>query len=217
MTKYEVVTNYLERQGYKVIKGKVEENVEPFIPWLLMDIELSTFSTYIGTNWRFDLKKHAKAWMEAYNDFNQRGFFKWFTEEEQEEVIGYMNEFEEFVKEDVENLMREFSGRIRTGTERDKEVVAAVETCFTLAVNARTMHRKVYKWCPPMTKWCYENMYFQEYKEKQTPELDAIINLAEKFGNAYAKQRNLGRITRTDRITELTDVLCRKAVKWLFM
>lgn len=217
MTKKDLVQKYMQAKGYKVIAGELSDNLEAFLPVLLMDLEYSLFKKDIAgaEPWRHELKQLLNQWRAAYNKFNGR-FFRTLSEDEQGEVVGYMDDFEDYMHNDIVRLMLATLEVVpdRVGLAARK-IIASSYVCFVLTVIARTSSHKLYYQSTPARRLGAQSVGPQ-YKPEPTPELDAIALKSAQFCTVYANRLGIAQeIHRNEKITALTDSICRHAVQWL--
>lgn len=217
MTKYEIVSRFLGHKGYKVIQGKLDETVdlEAIVPWLLMDLQKTMYNRHIkDLNAKQELKTDRAEWLDAYLKFNDKVFLP-FKEDEHGEIIEFMDQLEEYVGNDLALIRLAVMKMVPTENILHRQVVSEAYLCNVLTNMARTIHHTVFKEVKPMTHWQKKYKYFQEFTTEPTPELDEIDTCSARWTTNYVKKNGIGNVRRSKEIDDLTNLLCKKVVRWV--
>jgi len=217
MTKKEMVEKFLRAKGYKLIQGDEAHlaTLEALLPWLMMDLQNSLFTEFVAPlPLKNQLKKARKDWGTAYNNFNAK-LFGAFSPDEQAEICDYMDDLEDYMRNDLVMLRCAVMEQIHTEDFKAKQVISATFACLVLSIVAETVHTKVYQSVRPLTSWQTRTKYHQDLRPEPVPELKMIQSKATYFGSNFTHCAGIGNVYMSEKIQNLMEGIGRKAVKWL--
>lgn len=175
--------------------------LEPLLPFFIMDVQFQIYChdiAYLPV--KYQMKQVRGKWIAAYNKFN-KAFFNAFTQDEQDELIDKMDDFADYIQNDVMVAKVAFMDMVKDLPFERQGVIGACLMCNVLAQSAQVIWGKV---------------YHDRHGVKETNgELRRIQICSYDFLNMYYREgRNIS--CDTPRITEAVNILCRKIVKWLY-
>lgn len=187
MTDREIIDYFLSSMGRKRIKG---DSAAPLVPFLLMDLVYSTFRKYIAPmDLKFRAKQLREKWRTAYNQMNH-AFFSVFNDEQQEYIIGRMDDMEKTLEHDLLILKIAVMERLNFEALEKQEIHAVLVMCNVLTQTAQHIWDTVYKGTHLCAlaeiEHCTKNLTNEIYKVKErislqddmriTKAVDVLIN-----------------------------------------
>ena len=98
MNKIQIAQAYIERMGMIPVCG---EGFEPVMPYIMMDSVYQIYKEEIQPlPLKNQLKQYRNKWEKNYKYFNHE-FFSVFTQDEAVDITDMMDEFEEFIANDL--------------------------------------------------------------------------------------------------------------------
>ena len=202
MTANEIVDTYLTHKGMRRVKG---DGYDPILPFFMLDAMYQIMSKEIvPVPSRHEQKLVLKRWKAAYNSFN-RDFFSAFNQEQQDEIIDIMDEFQSYINNDI--IVAEVAVMKQLQQYdipfEDQKIVAASMMCHVLAQTSQIAWKAIYK-----------NKY---NVSKESPQINAIQKYASLWMNLYFAKISDAHVNPNDseQICTAMDILCRKMVKFL--
>lgn len=209
MTQRELIDTYMASIGRKLEQG---ENAEPLLPFLLGDAIYDIYNKDIRTYpLHHDMKRIRNAWAAAYTRFN-KPFFKAFDEEASIQVTDLMDDFEEYIADDL-TILRSHVVRI-LGDEipfEKRQVITSALLCHVLAQCAEIAWGNVHRVTVRPSKFAYH------VKPEYNRDLDTINHASFVIGNHIHAQYS----TKTINPNKCKDVppalsrLCKRIYQWL--
>lgn len=143
MTKREMIDKYLRSIDKRRVQG---DTMEPLMPFLLGDAIYMIYNADIAhLSLRHEAKKARNQWAECYGRFN-RPFFKAFTGDESLEVTDLMDDFEEFIGNELTILRGQVMLILGDSIPFDKRyTITSALLCHVLAQCAQHSWGNVYK------------------------------------------------------------------------
>lgn len=201
MTNKELVNTYLEHQGFKKIEGG-DDDFSPLLPFLMLDLMYQMWSKTIKPiNCKFEMKRYKKAWIENYNAFNTQ-FFRCFTQEQQDAIIEKMDDFEEYVQNNLMIAKVQLMNCLSFETFERQEVLATCLLCSILAQASHIIWGRVYK---DARQRDTENLYIRGIETN----INGFMNLYYGKGKPHVKP------DESKPVSDAVDALCKKTISWL--
>lgn len=200
MTSSEMINTYLKSIGMKRIKG---EGLDPLLPFIMMDSMYQIYTKEIAPlPCKHELKHIKKSGIENYNVFN-RDFFRAFNVEEQGEVIDLMDDFEQFIHNDVLIAKLAIMNEMKDLSTEDASVCASCVMCNILAQAAHIVWKKIFGKCRLLNP---AGKYILGVERSST-----------KFMNLYHSSISMRHVdpNKSKPIVDSVDILCKKMVKWV--
>lgn len=199
MTNIELVEKYLHSIGMKLVKGST---LEALFPFLIMDCQYQLYCKDIAPiPVKQDLKKVRNQWIESYNKFN-RSLFKAFTVDEQDEIVDKMDDFSSYIQNDLVVAKVAMMDVAKQLPFEIQNVIGSCLMCNALAQMAQIIWGKVYH------NRRNESMFNRE--------IDGVRKFSWRFLNMYYKEDE--HIScNVETVNTTIDILCRKAIKWLYL
>lgn len=227
MTNQEMVDIFLESRGMMKMSGP-EGDVAPVMPFIIMDAQYCIYRRGISRlKVRHELQRLKKRWAECYTRFN-RSFFKAFNQDQQDEIIDKMDDFEEYIDDDIKNIRSEISKCFDSVPHDTREVIADCLTCNILAQSAQIIWSKVYRlYDRKMARECFASSINEEknnlmkagegvcLKEGFNNDIEGVRKYSRKFLDLFYKEGNNVDINNSKPLTTAVDTLCRNIVRWL--
>ena len=143
MTKTEMIDTYLRTIGITRIQG---ETLEPLMPFLLGDAIYQIYNKDIKPlPLKHEEKKVRGQWAKAYDRFN-RSFFRAFSNEQSIEITDLMDDFEEYIANDLMVLRCQVLQILGDHIPfEQRQVITSALLCHVLAQAAQCVWKDVYK------------------------------------------------------------------------
>lgn len=198
MNKTEIAKSYITKKGFIPITGV---GFEPMMPYIMMDVVYQTFNEEIKPlKVRNELKKYRNKWSKSYDVFNHE-FFSVFDQNEVSDVIDMMDEFEEFIANDV-MILRSVVMNLFSDLEfEQKKVVAACTLCNIITQSAQILWGVVYR--------------NKRGKSTSNPQLSAIEQATHEFMNAYYISDKVIDINSSAELSKAVNALCVKMMQYI--
>lgn len=120
-SKLDLLKAYLKHNNLVYVSGDCWDLLLPF---LMLDCVFQIYSkTIIPLKLKHEMKRWQTIWYDNYHKFNM-AFFRSFTDEQQDEVIDMMDEFQEWIKNDIDKLRFSFIGSIPVDDIELRKIVA---------------------------------------------------------------------------------------------
>lgn len=143
MTSKEIIHRILEKQGLQVTKGR-DDMLDPVLPWFIMDIQYQLFCKVIKPlNCGHDLQKFRTRWNESYNIFN-KSMFCMFNDDEKLEIVDMMDDFENYIANDVEIAKIQFMNVLGKYELEIQDIIATGMMCNVLSQSANIIFKRIY-------------------------------------------------------------------------
>lgn len=202
MTNSELVETYLEKQGMRRIKG-TNEDFSPLLPYLMLDAVYQMWcKTIKPIECKFELNKYKNTWNKNYNEFN-RQFFNCFNIEQRDAIIDKMDDFEQYIGNDITIAKVQVMNCINFETLDRQDVLATCMLCSILAQSARIVWGRVYK-----------NAKFHDEKNGYISTIEkSIKNFMDTY---YGKGKPNIKCDEDKKVSDAVSVLCKKMIYWLY-
>lgn len=98
----EITDKFLARLDLKRGNNDVKNDCSVLMPLLMMDNAYTLYGEYIAKSGvKFELNKLRKDWEHKYHLFNHQYFYAW-NADESDYVLDLMNEYEEYIKHNLD-------------------------------------------------------------------------------------------------------------------
>lgn len=194
---YEITETYIHHLGLKRIKGS---GADPILPFFMLDVMNSIYrKDILPLPCKHEAKRVRKEWARNYHELNS-DFFAALSDEQQDQVIDIMDEFESYIGNDV-MIAKVAVMNTLSDSGLDLGAQTVISSCMVahiLAQSAQVLWKAVYG--------NRENQYIK-----------AIMHYAGKWMDIYSKGRTRMRINMNEsvEVERAVNALCRKMVKFL--
>lgn len=198
MTKLEILDAFLDYNKLRRVDG---ESWDPLMPFLLMDCVYQIYDKDIKTlPLRHESKQIRNIWRDNYNKLNKH-FFLAFNEEQEDEVIKMMDEFEAFIKNDLDRTKFAFMNCINDQEIEDRKIIASCLLVCSLTCAADYIFAE----------------RFKDLKVLGDPrgEMDRIHKSASRLANKYYHSSRNTDPTGSPELGKLLQALCNKVILFL--
>lgn len=199
MTNKELVEKYLASRGMRLVSGST---LEPLLPFIIMDAQYQLYSHDVAPlPVKREMKQERNKWIAAYNKFN-KGLFRAFDTDEQDEIIDKMDEFSAYIQNDLMITKVAMMDLVKHLPFERQNVIGSCLMCNTLAQVAQIIWSKVF--------------HDRHGNPETNRELHCVRISSYRFLNMYHHEgRNIS--CNTETVNTALDIFCRKAVKWLYL
>jgi len=213
MTKSDLINAYLASIGRRRVQGN---SYEPLLPFLLGDAIYTIYNRDIAPlDLRQEEKRLRNDWARNYNIFN-RPFFAAIGGEGSEQVTDLMDDFEEYIANNMMILRSELMLLLGDVPFDQRKPIVSALLCHVLAQAAQCAWGNVYRigrvMGPPGA-----GRRQVVHKAEKNMHLDAINRDAFALANRWhtAINRALVDPNKTKGIPPAINALCRKIYRWL--
>lgn len=191
-----LVEAYVAHLGLKRVQGT---GADPILPFFILDVMNTILHRDLfPVKAQHEEKKAKKLWVQNYHTFN-KDFFSAFNDEQQDEIIDIMDDFEAYVNNDVVIVKVAVMNEIAKYdvSLADQVVLADLMVCHILAQTAQIVWTAVYR---------RENKF-----------IHSILFYAGRWMELYARRCTTSVIRTQDSegITVAVNALCKRVVKFL--
>ena len=202
MTPNALVDTYLAHIGMRRVAG---DGYDAIMPFFMLDAMYQILAKDISPiPCKQEQKLILKRWKGAYNSFN-RDFFSAFSQEQQDEIIDMMDDFQEFINNDIIIAKVAVMNQLKPLglTFEQQKIVASCMVCHVLAQTAQITWGAIYK-----NRWG---------EDKVNPYIKAIAKYSYEWMNMYFSKITDAYVNPNDSepICTAMDLLCKKMVKFL--
>lgn len=198
MTIEEILDAFFRSRGLRRVKGA---SPEPLLPFLMMDCVYQMYNQWVAKlELKFEAKRYRKEWERAYSKMNMM-FFRAFDADQTDEVIDMMDDFEEYINNDlvitkiaVMNILEE------NRTLEEQQVASSCLVGEVLCYSAMVVWNKVYKGTRQM------DVYNQ---------IDRIRKSIHRFINVWYKPVKHINMTDDPKCEAAINTLCRRMIRYL--
>lgn len=198
----EIAEAYLKSRGLRLKEGDIEDD-QIFLPYLVMD---TVYQIYCRTvkplPVKHELKRMKSGMRDAYMRFN-RGFFRAFTQEQQDEIIDAMDGFDAYIA-DTLTITRAAVSSTVSFLDFDLQMKMTDMLLMNILANsAGIFYHDMFRGLP------------ERYRHE--PNIEAMATLARRFGDAYYKSTGgQRRINPNDvpKIDGSMQALFRRILQW---
>lgn len=198
MTGTELTDAYLRHMKYRRLEGG---GMTPILPFFILDAMFQIYSKVVGP---MDLKREQKMmrarWIDAYNQFN-RDFFSAFTDDQQDAIIDRMDDFCEYINNDVEIARVQVMNVMKEDCIDMQMTVSSIMLCNVLAQAANTVWRNTY--------------VKRDGSPLRNAYIDAMERWSYKFMNAYHGRSTNVDPNKSEGVSKAVSALCRRIIRWL--
>ena len=194
---HDITETYIRHLGLKRIKG---DGADPILPFFMLDVMNTIYrKDILPLPSKFEAKRALKEWAKNYHEFNS-DFFSALSDDQQDRVIEIMDEFENYIGNDV-MIAKVAVMNLLSDSGLDLESQRVISSCMVahiLAQSAQVLWKAVYCQC-------------------ENPYIKAIIHHAGRWMDLYSKGRTRMRINMNEsaEIEQAVNALCRKMIKFL--
>lgn len=196
MTNTELADTFLRSIGMVRQKG---DSLAPIMPHFIMDAAYQMYNTEVRKlPLKHELKRISSEWLRNYNDFN-RMFFSAFSLDVRDEIVDKMDDFEEFIANDIAILKCAMMDTVKGESFEMQMALGSIAICGLLCSAASCT---------------WESIYHVKGHEVSNPSLAKCTKLMVKLLKRYyrgQKDYNMN--------TPATDAavksICYKIVQWI--
>ena len=201
MTNDEMVDKWLASIDMKRVQG---HTLETILPFLMLDVNYQILqSTVKPIDSKHEMQTQKSRWSDASNRLYKR-FFRAFTVDEQNEVIDKMDDFENWIANDVMIAKVQIMNFLQ---DLDFDIQ---KTCAELMI-ANIMAQSA------QIVWgnCYKTSTMHNQKNM---DIQAIEKASSRFMNLFHSAVSNRHVNpnQSKPIVAAVDVLCQKMIKWLY-
>lgn len=198
MDRKEIAKIYIERMGLIPVCG---EGFEPVMPFIMMDVVYQTFKEEImPLEAKNRLKMIRQRWDKNYRHFNHE-FFRAFNKDEAVAVTDMMDEFEEYIANDLMIVKSTVMGCFDDLDFERKKVIGATMLCNIITQSANLLWHMVYR--------------DSHGRAIKNPHLSAIEKSTHDFANEYHTTNKVIDLNTSERLKSCVDSLCYKMMHFL--
>lgn len=194
MTNDQITDKWLSSIGLRRERG---HSLEAILPFLMLDVNYSIYqSTVRPIECKREMKMWKKRWIESYNRIN-RAFFRAFSDEEQDAVIGIMDDFSNYISNDVMIARVQVMNILKDLDLEHQKVCSDLVIANVLAQSAQVIWDK-----------CYHT---------NSNDISSVIFASGKFMALYHSSisREYVNPNESEQIVNAVDALCKKMVLYL--
>lgn len=198
MNKIQIAQAYIERMGMIPVSG---EGFEPVMPYIMMDSVYQIYKEEIQPlPLKNQLKQYRNKWEKNYKYFNHE-FFSVFTQDEAVDITDMMDEFEEFIANDLMVVRSTVMNIFGDDEFEMKKTIGACSLCNIITQSAQIL-------------W---SMVYRDFKGRATknPYLSAIEKSTHDFMNAYYVCDKVIDLNASKTLKNSVDSLCYKMMHYL--
>lgn len=199
MTRKEISELYLKGTGITIVEG---DGFEFVVPYIVMDVAYNEFymKTIHFLDVKHELKQLKSRWSKAYNSLD-RDFFSRFKNEEEDRVIDFMDEFVDYLANDLTILKVQVWNRMKDIPEKDQEIVSAGAICAMLTEAAHSYLKETFRRSIGVA---VEHPYMKE-----------VEFCSRRFASLWFRQNCSGYVDLNGaEITTAVQAICNKIVKF---
>lgn len=182
------------------VKGK---SLEPILPFLMLDCMFQIYNKEIKpVQCRHEMKHLRKVWMRNYTTLNNQ-FFRAFNVAQRDEVIDKMDDFENYIQNDLMIAKVAVMNELSDLDFKDANICASCMLCNIFAQSAQIVWSKVYA--------------TRSGRNSENPYISGIEASCKRFMDLYhstVSTRNVNP-NNSKQIVTSVDILCHKMIKWL--
>lgn len=143
MTRKEVAEKYLAGSGIRITEG---DGFEFIIPYIIMDVVYNEYYLKVikRVKAKHEFKQLRERWRRAYDTLN-RDFLKYYDEDQQGDVMDFMDEFTSYVSNDLTILRIQVLNLMPQTTMEDADIVIAGAISGMLSEAAHLCLKNIYK------------------------------------------------------------------------
>lgn len=192
------------------------ENLEPLMPFLLCDALYDIYNRDIA---HLDLKhreqKLRSDWDRHYTMFN-RPFFAAIGVENYDQITDLMDDFEQFIGNNVMILRSELMLLIQDVPFEKRGIIVSSLLCHVLAQAAQCSYGNVYRKKKVLAKDFHGRVMYVHSPEKNV-HLEAISKDSYSLANSWHSAISAALLdpNKTKGIPSAVNALCRKIYRWL--
>ncbi len=201
MTNDEMVDKWLASIGMKRVQG---HTLETILPFLMLDVNYQIFlKTVRPLESKHEMKLWKQRWIDAYNRLNKQ-FFRAFTVDEQNEVVDKMDDFDNWIANDVMIAKVQIMNFLQDLDFDIQKTCAELMIANIMAQSAQIVWGNCYK---TSTLYNQKNM-----------DIQAIEKASSRFMNLFHSAVSDRHVNpnQSKPIVAAVDVLCQKMIKWLY-
>lgn len=136
-----LIDSFLKYKGWSRNNAST---VAPLMPYIMADALYVAYESYIKGKVQQKVKHHANEMMKCYSRFN-KDFFRAFNQEETDEVIERMDEFDNSLHNDFEILRMSIMSPLMKYPLEKQELISGLCLCKLLACHAEYLFSVVYR------------------------------------------------------------------------
>lgn len=139
---------YLKQKGWTRNPKKDHQSgaaaIAPFAPFFLADCLYLTYEEHIKGRLRQKEKHHASRMMECYHRFIH-DFFNAFDSDEHDKVIETMDNFGDYIHNDIEMLRIQIQNVVMEMPVEQRTIFSAIGVCRVLSANIKSAWNAIYR------------------------------------------------------------------------
>ena len=194
MTNDQITDKWLSLIGLRREKG---HSLEAILPFLMLDVNYSIYqSTVRPIECKRDMKMWKKRWIKSYNRIN-RSFFRAFSDDEQDVVIGIMDDFSNYISNDVMIARVQVMNILKDIELEHQKVCSDLVIANVLAQSAQVVWNKCYR--------------------RNNCDISAVMFASSRFMSLYHSSisREYVNPNNSKQIVDAVEALCNKMVLYL--
>lgn len=198
----DIVNAYCERNGLKVLQGRLGENdPAPIVAFMIMDCAQAEYMKNIAPlNLKHDAKKLDSMWRKDYHAFNQR-LFTCLTPDQRDFTIEMMDAYTEAVDYEVMLIRIAVMDLVKICDFADQKIIASLLLCNVFSQIAQI---------------CWGAVYRNDYsKEDKCPELLRLRQHSHKLSNTVVILPVDINPNASEKLMSAVESFKNKTIKWL--
>lgn len=223
-----LVKSYISHNNMTILNGK-SDDVSPILPFMMMDAQYQIYiKTIVPLRVTGAAKMVKNRWVKCYTTFN-KSFFACYTQDQQDAIIDRMDDFEDFIANDLMFVKVAISDCFNHLDIEKQSVISDCLLCNILAQTAQITWGRVYKHMsrPAMNSLTSQTIAGERnhlvgalgqnivLKESKNPYIEGVRNCSRRFLNLwYADGKNVD-INDSKPLNKAVNNLCRKMVIWM--
>lgn len=214
ITNQEIVDTYLAYKHRVRTKGERIDNTLPLMPFFIMDACYQIYCKDIkNLPCKHLLKKHKKRWADSYHMFTA-DFFRAFNQEQTEYIVDMMDEFNDYINDDIVVLKNAVINYIpREIPFEEKKLLGSLLACSVLAQAAQHMYGEMFrKGTVTYNLKALHSVLTLMPKEKD-PHIEAVKKAIYDYANSLTSAQTV--ITDSKNVMTSIDILCANITKFL--
>lgn len=137
----ELVDKFLEYKGFERERGNCNA---PIMPNILADSLYLCWDEFLKGKLKQECKKHANRMIQCYHRFN-REFFAGFDGNQKDILVDAMDEFSEYVSNELKLFRIAVKNRLKSINREDREMLSHIAVCGFLASQANDIWGIIYR------------------------------------------------------------------------
>ena len=193
----DITNTYARHLGYRGVDG---ERADPIIPFFILDVSNTLFRNDIlplkGVQ---ESKKAVKDWAKCYHGINS-DFFRSLTDEQQDYIIEAMDDFENFIANDV-MIVRVAFMNLMSDKGIALEAQQVLSSCLTCNILAQ----------------CAQIVWTEVFNGLESKGIKGIIHYSDKWMKIYFRGKSECTVNPNEdkEVERSVDALCNKIARYI--